>query len=239
MRSKVRYPYASAIAIAKSLSDRVKRHFPTLFCAVGSPTYDHLKKLATERDAVVVEDERIPGGREAVLMDVEGISYILLHKRLKRRRLDRSFYLGHELGHVLLEHQSAFVNDLDFPYSERPYTRDQELQVLYENQREIEANFFSMMLIAPDPFLDRIVSEKVYISAYNLADSLELSLNLAVARIELYRSMYGYENSYRAAARNSGNMDETRLVSVELPRGTHGLEAYLPEISSRLLAYIK
>ena len=235
----VRYPYASAIARAEELSKRVRAEFCDFFNSKRPPTFDELRQIVEDNRSVLVENEKIPGGQEAVLIDVEGVSYILIDKRFRRRKTNRAFCLGHELGHLLLNHQSTFVGNLVMPYSEKPYDADQALQVLYENERELEANFFSMMLIAPDPYLDEIVDNAIYISAYQLAKRLDIELGSAAARIELYRSMFGYERSYAAAARKNRTIEEDKLVSRELPSKCQGLEVYLPLISPQLVQYIQ
>ncbi len=231
-RTKRAFDIARAVAL--------QGHYlrPDIFDDCRLHDYKSIKTMCNEVKVRVVENEKLPSFcPEAAVLDVEGEYFIVLGDSLDTpfKRLVAS---AHELCHVLLGHLQL-PNFAVMGYSQAMRVEDNDLQVSFCEDMELEAETLAMQLILPDSYLHDVVEKTIYIPASLTARKLGLALDWMRARIQLYRGIHGYARSIqllRMRPRDPFELVDTNKWFDLEPRGVESLLGYIDRrLAARLL----
>ncbi len=247
--NSVKYPIAAAAKLAKGIVERVEKPHRRLLFDSDFHNFDSLKGFAEEIGARIIFNKSLPGinsnsnllrTTSAAVINVQGTPYILMDRSLKPKSELALRALAHEIAHVILGHLSH-PNFAAFVYSGTKNRMDAELQELFSTQVELEADLLGMMLIVPDNLLEKQVDKTKFIPARRKARELGLDTRWLVARIQLYREIYGYKKSRELLKRDlSDKITKPDLDKWYRLEGTqyNSLEYFMPDIDVLLLGYL-
>jgi Zn-dependent peptidase ImmA (M78 family) len=236
------YPISRAVKLARSIAEHCKMKFPAIFSDDAFHNLDYLTTFCRDCGIHLITWRSLPGtSKRAAVMFVQGNPFVILDKSLQIGSRESFLALAHEIGHIVMDHGRR-QNFSAYGFSETIHPESRELEFLYHSELELEANLVGMMMVMPDPFLDKTVENLIWIPTAVIAEATGLPLDWVAARVQLYREMFGYKRSKElTAAKMQSEIVQNQGVPKECLAlefsGKNFLQAFLPSGPGKLSSY--
>lgn len=192
MKNNIFINSENAKEVAFKLIKNIMSNFPCIFKRNHYNKYEHLVKICRNNDMQLIRDKKLPCNRKAFIIDVEDKRFILIDK-LVNKNFELIPILAHELGHEFAGH--LLNEDIKFFPLLNDENSDKFIEFLCK--KELEAEIIAWFLVLPDNYLNKLVQNHIFIPTRSISHELGLNTEWVAARVELYRKMYGYEESKR------------------------------------------
>ena len=156
----------------------------------------------------------------AIITDGNG-HYILFYNELMPQTRLRFTY-GHELGHIMLDHDIKLIS---------LYSKDEDSRFRALNEKyEAEANMFAAELLMPEPIISELLRRGCILSEKFLENTFHVSNHAAKVRLRYIRRSYTNSSKARDFAIGHGHSYDDLLLQKFKP--------FIDIIAPRTISYI-